>query len=76
MAQTKEMNITVFVSYVDFTGQNVIMMSHEMKSKTGFVSHSFLLIKALRVCKKIIRDWLAEKDLTFDILLDHNKRNV
>ena len=25
--------------------------------------------------RKIIRDWLAEKDLTFDILLDQNKRN-
>ena len=25
--------------------------------------------------RKIISDWLEEKNLTFDILLDHNKRN-
>ena len=42
----------------------------------NWIRLAFLLINKGTPClRKIIRHWLEKKNLTFDILLDHNKRN-
>ena len=42
----------------------------------NWIRLAFLLINKGTPClRKIIRDWVEENDITFDILLDQNKRN-
>ena len=43
----------------------------------NWIRLAFLLINKGTPClRKIIKDWLEKENLTFDILLDHNKRNL
>ena len=71
----KIMNITVYLQPI-FLYRAELYYDVPRDEAENWIRLAFLLINKGTPCvRNIIRDWLEEKNLTLDILLNHNKRN-